>query len=118
MRKDSKNQAKWVNNYNNKKQKCQQVLDIGSVDSTKLTVTQMKAVCSFKKRKSDAAIPSTRIGLVPRFFTTFQRVELPITGWIRENGHDVVIVENDNALMCSSNNEIEVDDEMKVSALL
>ena len=51
--------------FNDKCIKCYDVLTLNSIINT-LTVSQLKAVCAFKKRKVDKALPTTKLPLKNR----------------------------------------------------
>ena len=88
----AKKRQNRINEYNDKKKKCAAVLTL-NVAMMELNVGQLKAVCAFKKRKHDKALPTTKDKLRERYNETIGRADLPCHQWIQEQGYKVVVKE-------------------------
>ena len=53
-----------------------------------LKVSELKAVCQFKKQKDDSAIPSSKKDLIMRFTETKDRMERKIKQYLLDHGFD------------------------------
>jgi hypothetical protein len=57
-----------------------------------LSNAKLKAVVKWKKRKGDAAIPSTKSLLLQRYLVTIQRIDLTLEQFLEESGMPQVCV--------------------------
>lgn len=69
--------------FKEKKAKCNEILTL-NVPIDTLTVTQLRAVCRFKKHKLDGALPTIKQPMKERYIATLGRADLPCNEWIRK----------------------------------
>ena len=99
---------KFVKEYKEKKRKYEEVMKL-ALPPASLSNEQLKAVCAFKKRKGDKAIPTVKKLLLERYNETIVRHDLPLSQWMKDNNHKMpeplLIVENEVKVHLEKNNE-------------